>query len=548
MDCVRIQVAATQASPTLNQPLVSIIIPCYNAEAYVGDAIESALAQTYPNIEVIVIDDGSSDGSLDVIRSFDGLIHWETGPNMGGCLARNRGLSVSTGEWVQFLDADDVLYPNKLARQVPLAISMRNSITYTDHYCRDEQAKESMTLRSHPVSDEDPIIFLLQHQALQTSGPLYYRQWLTDIQGFREGLRASQEFEMNLRLADHLGITGVRFFHLQEPLFEVRRRQNSVSSNPASTFAALANPLQEFVDSLERGSRLNLARRYALAHYAARIGRQCWRGGYIVEAKTFFCMAENLDSKSASLAWGSVANSMRQLFGTSIVEFVGCSKLNFQNTSLCIGNHAKKVDRYKPLCVLQILSLLSSKAKSINKRAGNFTRSLLFYSFNSFVTYLPSYCLRRIYLNRVLGYSVAPSAAIHMGVFVTGDDIRVGENSVINRRCYLDGRGGLWIGKSVSISPECYLLSATHQVADPFFKPEMKCTKIEDYAWIGARALLLPGAKVRQGSVVGAGSVVTKTVPEYSVYAGNPARKIGERTPNLKYRLSYYPWFDTDIG
>lgn len=85
------------------QPLVSIIIPCYNAADYVGEAIESALAQTYSPTEVIVIDDGSTDGSLDLLRSFGDRIRWETGPNRGACTARTRGLALAMGlvlfEW-----------------------------------------------------------------------------------------------------------------------------------------------------------------------------------------------------------------------------------------------------------------------------------------------------------------------------------------------------------------------------------------------------------------------------------------------------------------
>src|SRR5262245_29413048 len=99
-------------------PLVSILIPCFNAVRWIEQAIESALAQTWDDKEVIVVDDGSTDGSLQVIRRFDDRIHWETGPNRGGNAARNRLTELSSGEWLQFLDADDYLLPDKIARQM----------------------------------------------------------------------------------------------------------------------------------------------------------------------------------------------------------------------------------------------------------------------------------------------------------------------------------------------------------------------------------------------------------------------------------------------
>lgn len=102
----------------MSDPLASIIIPCYNAEKYVAGAIQSALDQKDVRCEVIVIDDGSSDGSLDLIKNFGERIRWETGPNRGGCAARNRGLELARGEWIQFLDADDLMEQNKIAAQV----------------------------------------------------------------------------------------------------------------------------------------------------------------------------------------------------------------------------------------------------------------------------------------------------------------------------------------------------------------------------------------------------------------------------------------------
>jgi glycosyltransferase involved in cell wall biosynthesis len=81
--------------------LVSILIPCYNAERWVAQAIETALAQAWPEKEIIVVDDGSQDGSLEVIKRFANRIRWETGPNRGGNVARNRLLELARGEWLQ---------------------------------------------------------------------------------------------------------------------------------------------------------------------------------------------------------------------------------------------------------------------------------------------------------------------------------------------------------------------------------------------------------------------------------------------------------------
>lgn len=105
----------------MTTPIVSIIIPCYNKRAYVGAAVESALAQG-EGIEVIVIDDGSTDGSLDVVSQYKSRIVLEVGPNRGGSAARNRGLALANGKFIQFLDADDLLPEGKIQSQLDLLL------------------------------------------------------------------------------------------------------------------------------------------------------------------------------------------------------------------------------------------------------------------------------------------------------------------------------------------------------------------------------------------------------------------------------------------
>ena len=98
-------------------PLVSVVIPAFNAERYLGDAIESVLSQTYSPIEIVVVDDGSTDATGDVAHRFE-TVQVYTQPNLGTSAARNTGVSHTTGSLVSFLDADDLFRPSKTMMQV----------------------------------------------------------------------------------------------------------------------------------------------------------------------------------------------------------------------------------------------------------------------------------------------------------------------------------------------------------------------------------------------------------------------------------------------
>src|SRR2546426_2573224 len=99
------------------KPLVTIGIPCFNSERWLRDSIASALEQTWPATEIIVVDDGSSDASPEIAREFGDAIRFFQNDHRGANHARNKVLSESRGEWIQYLDADDVLLPEKIERQ-----------------------------------------------------------------------------------------------------------------------------------------------------------------------------------------------------------------------------------------------------------------------------------------------------------------------------------------------------------------------------------------------------------------------------------------------
>lgn len=102
----------------MKKPLVSVIIPNYNYARYLPEAVESVLAQTYENLEVIVVDDGSKDNSAEVLKGFGEKIKVVLQQNAGVSAARNNGVSVSRGEFLAFLDADDVWLPEKIEKQM----------------------------------------------------------------------------------------------------------------------------------------------------------------------------------------------------------------------------------------------------------------------------------------------------------------------------------------------------------------------------------------------------------------------------------------------
>ena len=181
--------------------LVSILIPCYNAERWIARAIESALAQTWSKKEVIVVDDGSTDNSLAVIRSFDGRIRWESGPNQGGNVARNRLLRLARGDWVQYLDADDYLRSTKLERQLQVSSEHPDCDIICGPTAWERLHNGKLVCTDEIIPEpRDLWVLLAKWQLPQTGGPLWRRAALNHVEGWRVGQPCCQEHELYLRL------------------------------------------------------------------------------------------------------------------------------------------------------------------------------------------------------------------------------------------------------------------------------------------------------------------------------------------------------------
>ncbi len=164
--------------------------------------------------------------------------------------------------------------------------------------------------------------------------------------------------------------------------------------------------------------------------------------------------------------------------------------------------------------------------------------------FLRWVGYLPLHHVRRFFY-RLGGMWIGKGSSIHMGtIFYNVKHISIGEDTIIGENSVLDGRAKLFIGDHVDIASEVMIYNGQHDIHDEDFKGIFEPVHIEDYVFIGPRVIILPGVTLGKGSIVGAGAVVTKSVPEFAIVGGIPAKVIGERKPkDLHYRLGRAAWF-----
>lgn len=210
------------------QELVSIIVPVYNNETFVRSAIESILAQTYKKTETIVIDDGSTDGTRNILESFKGKIKVVTQDNQGAAAARNLGAELAQGYWIAFLDSDDTWLPEKLERQIS-EIGKRNW-SYTDTQFMggaNDGLKDSQFTKKH---EGNVLRKLVQGNFISTSTVMIKSCVFKESGGFDISLRSIQDWELWTRISEKHEIA-----YINEPLVHYRVHSASISRNTQKT-------------------------------------------------------------------------------------------------------------------------------------------------------------------------------------------------------------------------------------------------------------------------------------------------------------------------
>jgi len=160
------------------------------------------------------------------------------------------------------------------------------------------------------------------------------------------------------------------------------------------------------------------------------------------------------------------------------------------------------------------------------------------------IGHFPSHHVRRFFY-RISGMRIGKGTSVHMfASFYEPKNIVIGKDTIIGENVVLDGRDKLIIGDHVDMASEVMIYNGEHDLSDEKFKARFEPVKIEDYVFIGPRAIILPGVTIEKGAVVGAGAVVTKDVPAFSIVGGVPAKVIGERKlKDPQYRLGRAAWF-----
>jgi glycosyltransferase involved in cell wall biosynthesis len=207
---------------------ISVIIPCYNAELYISECVNSVLKQTFSPLEIICVNDGSTDNTLAVLDSLghqhSTVLKIINSENKGASAARNIGLNLAQGEVVQFLDADDVIEPNKFEKQI-VGLELHD-IVVSDWIEKNNTLSKTLGSYYFNEIDKNPLETAIR-KIIITGNPLYKIAAAKKIGGYNESLTSAQDWDFHIRLilADFKikYVPGVYYVH--------RKVEDSISSN-----------------------------------------------------------------------------------------------------------------------------------------------------------------------------------------------------------------------------------------------------------------------------------------------------------------------------
>lgn len=221
--------------------LVSVIIPAYNGEAYIGDAIASIVAQTYTHYEIIVVDDGSTDRTAQIVSEYNTIYLFQN--NQGVAIARNRGLEEAKGDYIAFLDQDDFFLPEKLALQVSLMESQPDlGLVNSGWNIVNESGETLSTVKPWCNLPKLNPASLIVWKPVFLGAMLFRQSWLQNVGGFNPQLSQTPDVELVLRLA----AMGCHGDWVERATVGYRQHDRNASKNTLLQTQELNQMLEEF--------------------------------------------------------------------------------------------------------------------------------------------------------------------------------------------------------------------------------------------------------------------------------------------------------------
>ena len=210
--------------------LISVIIPFYNSEKYIAETINSVLEQTYPNFEIICVNNNSNDNSLEIVKNIKeknrNKVFLIEEHSKGANFARNTGLNFSKGEVVQFLDADDILEPTKFEAQLKGFDTPGVNVVVSDRVSMNESLTEIIYKHDFSTIEKKPLNTVIS-QIIITGNPLYRKSFIMQIGAWDVKLPNAQDWELNIRAV----LQGANFKYIKGDFLISRGVYNSLSSN-----------------------------------------------------------------------------------------------------------------------------------------------------------------------------------------------------------------------------------------------------------------------------------------------------------------------------
>lgn len=504
---------------TESLPLVSVVIPTYNYGHFVCEAIESALAQTYPHIEVIVVDDGSRDDTKKRLEQYGSKIRTVYQDNRGLSAARNTGIKEAKGVYIAFLDSDDIWIPKKIEQQIQAfegktslgIVSCSNLEINEKGDVLGEVLKQDFKNRKELIDN-----LILRNVISGGSNAVVRKDCFSKIGLFDETLNSSEDWDMWLRITYHYDVKIV-----EAPLVKVRVSPKSMSSAPNAS-RMLQNELkvldkyfsQNGMPQLQKLKAKALSYRYFCAAWAYLTSQDIHEAWQHILKSFYYSPISFFNKKQGGLMVRIILEKLLRLH----IPVNGLTKPIFD---LLYNIHATV--REGLIAIFKFIyfePLLRSQCQSVGE--------------GLWMEKLP-YIVGKG--NIVIGSHVRLSGKSN---FIFSNKIQERPQLIIGEHTFIGHNCRFAVAHEVKIGKHC-LLAGGITIADndghpldylarrnnaPPLKNDVKAVSIGDDVWIGREATILKGVTVGDRAVIGAHAVVTKDVAADTIVGGNPAEVI----------------------